>query len=103
MLVYWYMGGGVILNVDVCYVFCLMILKIVKCLVVLVDYCLVLQYKFLVGLEDCIFVYEWILKNVESFGVLVGCVVIGGDSMGGNFSVIIVQELIWCGMLKFEL
>ena len=94
LMVYYHQGGGVIGNLDWPNVLCSMISKSAGCPVVSVDYRLAPEHKFPAGLEDCISAYEWGLRNAESLGAPSGMASIGGDSMGGNFSAIIAQEMI---------
>jgi len=93
LMVYLHQGGGVIGNLDWPNVICSMISKIACCPVVSVEYRLAPEHKFPAGLEDCIAAYEWGLRNAASLGAPSGVAAIGGDSMGGNFSAIIAQEM----------
>ncbi|MEM7005077.1 MAG: alpha/beta hydrolase [Pseudomonadota bacterium] len=92
-LVYMHMGGGVIGDLETCHAFCALLSKRIKAPVLSVDYRLAPEYKFPAGLNDCIFAYEWVLKNAESFGAPPALATIGGDSMGGNFTAVIAQEM----------
>ena len=93
LMVYYHQGGGVIGNLDWPNVLCSFISKSAGCPVVSVDYRKAPEHKFPAGLEDCITAYEWGLRNAESLGAPSGMAAIGGDSMGGNFSAIIAQEM----------
>lgn len=93
LMVYYHQGGGVIGNLDWPNAFCSMISNTAGCPVLSVDYRLAPEHKFPTGLEDCITAYEWGLRNAESLGAPSGKAAIGGDSMGGNFSAIIAQEM----------
>lgn len=93
LLVYFHQGGGVIGNLDWTNTICSMISKEAGCPIVSVDYRKAPEHKFPVGLEDCIIAYEWGLRNAEGLGAPSGMASIGGDSMGGNFSAIIAQEM----------
>ena len=93
LMVYYHQGGGVIGNLDWPNVLCSLISKTAGCPIVSVDYRLAPAHKFPAGLEDCITAYEWGLRNSASLGAPSGMAAIGGDSMGGNFSAIIAQEM----------
>jgi len=93
LMVYYHQGGGVVGDLDWPNAFCSMISKAAGCPVISVDYRLAPEHKFPKGLEDCITAYEWGLRNAESLGAPSGMAAIGGDSMGGNFSAIIAQEM----------
>ncbi|MEE9380925.1 MAG: alpha/beta hydrolase fold domain-containing protein [Hyphomonadaceae bacterium] len=93
LMVYLHQGGGVIGDLEICHAFCSIIAMSVGCPVVSVDYRLAPEHPFPAGLEDAICAYEWALKNAESFGAPAGRAAVGGDSMGGNFSAILAQEM----------
>jgi len=93
LLVYYHMGGGVIGDLDTCHAWCSILADRVKCPVLSVDYRLAPQHKFPAGLEDCIAAYEWAMRNAARYGAPEGMAAVGGDSMGGNFSAIISQEM----------
>jgi len=103
LMVYYHMGGGVVGDLDTCHAFCSMLASVAGCPVVSVDYRLAPQHKFPAGLNDCIAAYEWGLRNAEALGAPAGMAAIGGDSMGGNFSAIIAQEMIRQGKPAPEL
>ncbi|MCH2456802.1 MAG: alpha/beta hydrolase, partial [Henriciella sp.] len=52
------------------------------------------EHKFPAGLEDCIDAYDWALRNARKYGAPAGVATVGGDSMGGNFSAIVAQEMV---------
>jgi acetyl esterase/lipase len=61
--------------------------------VISVDYRLAPQHVFPAGLNDCLAAYKWAVANAQRFGAPAGQAAIGGDSMGGNFSAIICQQM----------
>lgn len=93
LMVFYHFGGGVIGDLDTCHAFCGMLASICKGPVVSVDYRLAPEHKWPAGLDDAIAAYEWGLKHAEDFGAPPGQAAIGGDSMGGNFSAIVAQEM----------
>lgn len=93
LMVYYHMGGGVIGDLETCHAWCSIIASRVKCPVLSVDYRLAPQHKFPAGIDDCCAAYEWGLRNAAKFGAPEGVASVGGDSMGGNFSAIICQEM----------
>lgn len=93
MMTFCHFGGGVIGDLETCHAFCTMLASIVKCPVLSVDYRLAPEHKFPAGLDDCVDAYEWALKNAGKHGAPEGVSAIGGDSMGGNFSAIIAQDM----------
>ena len=93
LLVYYHMGGGVVLDIEACHAFCSILASVVRCPVLSVDYRLAPQHKFPAGIDDCIAAYEWGVRNAAKYGAPEGMAAVGGDSMGGNFSAIISQEM----------
>jgi acetyl esterase len=93
LMVFAHFGGGVIGDLETCDAFCTIIARIARCAVVSVDYRLAPEHKYPAGLEDTLAAYRWARENTARFGAPEGKVAIGGDSMGGNFSAIIAQEL----------
>ncbi len=92
MLVYFHFGGGVVGSLETANRFCSMIAKEAGAPVLSVEYRLAPEYKFPVGLEDCIAAYQWAVDNAARYGAPVGKAAVGGDSMGGNFSAVIAQQ-----------
>ena len=93
LMVFAHFGGGVIGDLETCDAFCSMIAKIARCAVLSVDYRLAPEHRWPAGLEDVLAAYRWGRENAARFGAPAGVASIGGDSMGGNFSAIIAQEL----------
>lgn len=93
LMVYMHMGGGVIGDLEICHAFCGILASVTGGPVLSVDYALAPEHKFPAGLEECIYAYEWALGNAEKYGAPAGRAALGGDSMGGNFTAIIAQEM----------
>jgi len=93
LIVYFHMGGGVIGDLETCNAWCAALALGTQAPVLSVDYRLAPQHKFPAGLNDCIAAYKWALANAETFGAPAGKAAVGGDSMGGNFSAIISQQM----------
>jgi acetyl esterase len=93
ILVYAHMGGGVIGDLDMCEAFCSILARIVRCPVLSVDYRLAPEWRFPAGVDDVLAAYRWARDHAERFGAPAGVAAIGGDSMGGNFSAIVAQDL----------
>lgn len=96
-LTYLHMGGGVIGGVDTCHDFCQLLARRIGCPIVSVDYRLAPEHKFPAGLEDSLDAYDWTLENAAALGAPAGRAMVGGDSMGGNFSAVIAQEMVRLG------
>lgn len=93
LIVYFHMGGGVIGDLETCNAWCAVLALGTQAPVLSVDYRLAPQHKFPAGLNDCIAAYKWALANAEMLGAPAGKAAVGGDSMGGNFSAIISQQM----------
>ncbi len=93
LLVYFHMGGGVIGDLDLCHGFCGLLAKETRAPVVSVDYRLAPEHLWPAGIDDAIFAFEWARDHADRFGAPRGKAGVGGDSMGGNFSAIVAQEM----------
>ena len=100
LIVYAHMGGGVIGDLETCHAFCGILARICRTAVISVDYRLAPEHKFPAGLEDVLAAYRWARENATRFGAAPVPPAIGGDSMGGNFSAIIAQEMARAGEPK---
>ncbi len=94
LIVYFHMGGGVVGDLETCHVFCGLLALGAQAPVLSVDYRLAPQHKFPAGLSDCIAAYKWGVANAARFGAPAGRAAVGGDSMGGNFSAVISQQMV---------
>jgi len=93
LIVYAHMGGGVIGDLESCHAFCSILARVARTAVISVDYRLAPEHKFPAGLEDVLAAYRWARDNTGRFGAAPVPPAIGGDSMGGNFSAIVAQEM----------
>lgn len=91
LMVWSHMGGGVIGSLDTSHAFAAMLARITRAPVLSVDYRLAPEHRFPAGLEDVLAAYRWARDQAASYGAT--GVAIGGDSMGGNFTAIVCQEL----------
>lgn len=92
-IVFAHFGGGVIGDLETCHAFCGILAKVARAPVISVDYRLAPEHRFPAGLEDVLAAFRFVRDNAERFGAPGGHAVIGGDSMGGNFTAIVCQEL----------
>lgn len=93
LLVFYHFGGGVVGNVGTCDNFCSLIAKVVGCPVLSVDYRLAPEHQWPAGLDDAVDSFIWARDNAHQFGAPAGLASAGGDSMGGNFTAILCQDL----------
>lgn len=94
LIMYYHSGGGVIGNLETEHEFCALLSFVTKGPVVSVDYRLAPEHKWPAGLDDAIDAYEWGLREADSLGAPPGQCAIAGNSIGGNFSAIIAQEML---------
>jgi acetyl esterase len=66
-------------------------------MVVAIDYRLAPETKFPGGLDDCLAAYRWLRTNAGDFGGDPTRVAVGGDSAGGNLSIVVSQQTVAAG------
>lgn len=93
-------GGGWFQGLLVVYDnLCCVLVNVSGCVVIVMVYWLILEYFFLVLLEDVYVVLDWSYCIVVVFDVDFFCLLVGGDSVGGNFVVGVVLLVCDCGGL----
>ena len=86
-VVVWFHGGGWVLgSVDSHDNLCRQLSDEANAVVVSVEYRLAPEAKFPAALDDCITAWNWVAKEIESYGGDPDRMVIGGDSAGGNLA-----------------
>eukprot|EP00871_Galdieria_phlegrea_P003444 jgi/Galph1/40/GphlegSOOS_G4878.1 len=63
-----------------------------------IDYKLAPEYKYPTALEECTYVYTWLLKYHRLLGTSAQRIVVIGDSAGGNLAVAMALKLITRGL-----
>lgn len=86
VIVYYHGGGFVLYSIDshdnICRKLCVMN----RCLVVSVAYRLAPEYTFPSAHEDAFTAIQWVRKNITSYGGNPDCIIVAGDSAGGNLA-----------------
>jgi acetyl esterase len=98
VLVYFHGGGWSIGSPDTHDTFCQLLCAQADVLVVSVDYRLAPEHPFPAGLEDCIDIFHWVVDNAAEFAGRPDCVVVGGDSAGGNLAAVVAQQALRRGL-----
>jgi acetyl esterase len=93
LIVFYHFGGGVIGTIETCHCFCTILAKEIGAPVLSIEYRLAPEHRFPAGIDDAIVAYEWGAANAAKFGAPANKAAVGGDSMGGNFSAIVAQEM----------
>ncbi len=93
ILVWAHMGGGVIGTLETTHTFCTVLAAVVRTPVLSIDYRLAPEHRFPIGLEDILAAYRYARDHAAEFGCPPGEAIMGGDSMGGNFTAVVCQEL----------
>jgi len=89
ILLFFHGGGWVFGNLKNYESFCTQIVNLSSFAVVSVDYNLAPEHKFPEPVEDCYSALKWILENGDKYGLDSSCLIICGDSAGGNISAVI--------------
>jgi acetyl esterase len=98
VLVYYHGGGWSIGSPDTHDTFCQLLCAEADVLVVSVDYRLAPEHPFPAPLEDCIDAFHWVVENAAEFAGRPDCVVVGGDSAGGNLAAVVAQQTLRRGL-----
>jgi acetyl esterase len=96
-MTYLHFGGGVVGGIETCHAFCTILAKEIGCPIVSVNYRLAPEHPWPAGLDDSRAAFEWTRDHAGELGAPAGAAAIGGDSMGGNFSAIIAQDMAGSG------
>ncbi|MFX1238433.1 MAG: alpha/beta hydrolase [Promethearchaeota archaeon] len=89
VLLYMHGGGQLMLSSNSYRLFTIELSKVTNLKVLSINYRLAPEYPFPSGLNDCVFVYKWLLNK----GYDPKNIVIGGDSAGGNLTMATLLKL----------
>jgi acetyl esterase len=92
LLVYFHGGGFVVGSLASHAQLCKFVARQAKCKVLAVDYRLAPEHPFPAAVDDAVTAFRWAVGNAESLGVSPARVVVGGDSAGGNASVVVCLD-----------
>lgn len=94
VLAYLHGGGFVQGDLDTHHGLCARLAQMSGAMVVAIDYRLAPEHKFPAGAEDCWAAYAWLRANAATLGGDPARVAVGGDSAGGNLSVVVSQRAV---------
>lgn len=88
-----YHGGGFVQgDLDSHHGLCARLALWSGAMVVAIDYRLAPENKFPAGVDDCLAAYRWLRANAGELGGDLARVAVGGDSAGGNLSIVVCQQ-----------
>lgn len=85
-MVFFHGGGWVLGSVDAYDGLCRTLCDRAGCTVLSVEYRLAPEHRFPAGAEDCFAATHWISEHEERLGITGDCLVVCGDSAGGNLA-----------------
>lgn len=91
-LIYYHGGGHVSGSLDSHRNLCRQLSFDLNCAVIAVDHRLAPEYKFPIGINDCLAAYDAVILQAEELGVAPKRISVGGDSAGGNAAAVIAQQ-----------
>ena len=93
LLIYFHGGGWCVGDVASYDVLCRQLANASGCAVLSVDYRLAPEHPFPAALEDAAFAFEWVLAQADLLGIDATRIALGGDSAGGNLSIVTALSL----------
>ncbi len=97
VLVFYHGGGWIQGDLDTHDEPCRVIANASGGAVISIDYRLAPESKFPAGVDDCLAAFRWVRDNADELGIDAGRIAVGGDSAGGNISVVVCQQLAAAG------
>lgn len=88
LLIYFHGGGWCVGDLESYDVLCRQLANGSGCAVLSIDYRLAPENPFPAAVEDAIFSIEWAAEQAQRLGIDRGCIALGGDSAGGNLSIV---------------
>ncbi|RLD83547.1 MAG: alpha/beta hydrolase [Bacteroidetes bacterium] len=92
VLMFYHGGGYVSGSLESHKNLCRQLAHEVNCAVVVVDYRLAPEYKFPIGINDCLAVFDAAIAQALELGFDPKRISVGGDSAGGNAAAVIAQQ-----------
>ncbi|NXO05388.1 ADCL4 protein, partial [Rhinopomastus cyanomelas] len=92
-IMYFHGGGWVIGSLETHDILCRCIARDSQSVVVAVGYRLAPEHRYPAAYEDCLHATIHFMKNTEHYGVDPACIIICGDSAGGNLAAAVSQTI----------
>jgi acetyl esterase len=92
LVVYFHGGGFVVGSPESHAGLCRFIARRVRCKVLAVEYRKAPQHRFPAAVDDCTAAFRWSAANAATLGIDPTRIVVGGDSAGGNASVVVCLD-----------
>ena len=93
LLIYFHGGGWCVGDVASYDVLCRQLANASRCAVLSVDYRLAPEHPFPAALVDAAFAFDWVIAQADLLGIDPERIALGGDSAGGNLSVVTALSL----------
>ncbi|XP_039364761.1 arylacetamide deacetylase-like 4 isoform X1 [Mauremys reevesii] len=93
-VIYFHGGGWVFGSIDSHEPICRYIARESESVVVSVEYRLAPEHTYPAPYEDCLTATTHFMKTAEDYGVDPACIIISGDSAGGNLAAAVCQTLV---------
>jgi acetyl esterase len=93
LLIYFHGGGWCVGDVASYDVVCRELANASRCAVLSVDYRLAPEHPFPAALDDARSAFEWAVEQADLLGVDAARIALGGDSAGGNLSIVTALAL----------
>ncbi|WP_418648717.1 alpha/beta hydrolase [Thauera butanivorans] len=93
LLIYFHGGGWCVGDVASYDVLCRQFANVSGCAVLSVEYRLAPEHPFPAALEDAALAFDWAVQHAGLLGIDAGRIALGGDSAGGNLSIVTALSL----------
>ena len=93
LLIYFHGGGWCVGDVASYDVLCRQLANASACAVLSVDYRLAPEHPFPAALDDAAFAFDWAMAHADLLGIDAQRIALGGDSAGGNLSIVTALSL----------
>lgn len=93
LMAFFHGSGFVLCSLDTHDGMCRNLAAGIGCVVASVDYRLAPEHKFPAGPDDCLFATRWLAAHAAELGADPACIMVAGDSAGGNMAAVTALRL----------